>query len=172
MPKYNYLKDFSPQAMQVLENAQVECMRMMHAEIGTEHLLLGLLMVSDGEASKLLSKQAISLNRTRNQVDLLRGQHGYITLEPKPSVSATHSLYLAWQYAMLSGGKVETEHILLALLKKEGTKDAVNVMKELRIDLGLLEADLMALLESKRSASDFARRLQRESDEEQGESHD
>ncbi|MBX9879687.1 MAG: hypothetical protein K2Y22_14610 [Candidatus Obscuribacterales bacterium] len=172
MSKYNFRKDFSPMATQVVEHAIIECMRMMHSYVGKEHLLLGLLMASDGEASKLLTKQAISLNRARNQVDLMHGPRGYMSLEPLLKASAKHALYLAWQHAMLAGSaSVETEHILLAILKKEGNKDAIDILKLLQVDIGLLEANLMKLLESKRSGNNFARRLSRP-DEENGESHD
>lgn len=172
MSKPNFRKDFSPTAAQVVQNATIECMRMMHSYVGTEHLLLGLLMASDGEASKLLTKQALSLNRARNQVDLMHGQRGYMSLEPHLKVSTRRTLYLAWQHAMLAGGMVETEHILLAILKKEGgNQDAIRILKRLRVDLSLLEADLMKLLESKRSGNNFSRRLRRP-DEENGESND
>lgn len=171
MNKPNYRKAFSPEAAQVEQLATIECMRMMHSYVGTEHLLLGLLMVSDGEASKLLAKQAISINRARNQVDLMHGRSSYMSLQPTLKVSARNTLYLAWQQAMLADGVVETEHILLAILKREGNNDAVRILKELRVDLGLLYADLMELLESKRPGNDFARRL-KEPDEEKGESNE
>lgn len=171
MSQIDFRKDFSPQAAQIVQNATIECMRMMHARVGTEHLLLGLLMELDGEASKLLSKQAIPLTRARHKVDLMHGRRGYMSLDPKLSVSAKHTLYLAWQHAMLAGGMVETEHILLAILKKDGNKDAVRILKQLHVDLGLLYADLMKLLESKRSGNGFARRL-RKPDEDIGETND
>ncbi len=171
MSQMNFRKDFSPQAIHVVENATIECMRMMHARVGPEHLLLGLLMETNGEASKLLNKQAIPLTRARHKVDLMHGQRGYVSLDPQLSASAKHTLYLAWQHAMLAGGMVETEHILLAVLKKEGNENAVLVLKQLHVDLGLLDADLMTLLESKRSGNNFARRLKKP-DEEIGESND
>lgn len=167
----DFRKDFSPDAAQVVENATIECMRMMHSYVGIEHLLIGLLMVTDGEASKLLAKQNLSINRLRNQVDLMHDRRGYMSLQPTLKVSARRTLYLAWQRAMLAGGVVETEHILLSILKKEGNKDAVHILTQLRVDIDLLDADLMELLESKRSGHNFARRL-RQPDEENGESND
>lgn len=145
---------------------------MMHTYVGTEHLLLGLLMVNDSEASRLLTKQALSINRVRHQVDLLHGRRGYMSLEPPLKVSTRRTLYLAWQHAMLAGGTVTTEHILLAILKKEGgNTDALRILKRLRVDLGLLDADLMKLLESQRSGNDFARWLG-QPDEDIGESNE
>jgi len=60
---------FTPRAKQVIEFAQEEAANLNHNYVGTEHVLLGLLRVSDGgQAEHALAKLSIGLEQVRAAV--------------------------------------------------------------------------------------------------------
>lgn len=66
--------EFAPHARHALDLAVEEARRMRHHYIGTEHLLLGLLLEEEGAAAGILAGLGVDLARAREQVTtLLRG---------------------------------------------------------------------------------------------------
>lgn len=59
---------FTPRGKQALENALEEARRLGHSYVGTEHLLLGSLQVTDGLAVRVLQILGIDLEELRQQV--------------------------------------------------------------------------------------------------------
>ncbi len=130
------LANFSEEARRVLRLAQNEANRMRHAEVGTEHLLLGLLREQDGIASRVLRELGLQSGDVQHLVERLS------TLRHKPSPSHTTTnptprtklvLTLAQEEARRRGDlKVDTHHILLGLIR-QGDGTAVEVLNHLGI---------------------------------------
>ncbi|KAB8331428.1 helix-turn-helix domain-containing protein [Scytonema tolypothrichoides VB-61278] len=59
---------FTPKGKQVLDFAVEESQKLGHTHIGTEHLLLGVLMVTDGVAVRVLEKLGVNLQNLRQEV--------------------------------------------------------------------------------------------------------
>ncbi|HOX28469.1 MAG TPA: Clp protease N-terminal domain-containing protein, partial [bacterium] len=66
---------FTPGSKRVLELSFEEARSLGHAHIGTEHLLLGLVRESDGQAARLLRDKGVVIDKARQQViALLEGE--------------------------------------------------------------------------------------------------
>jgi ATP-dependent Clp protease ATP-binding subunit ClpC len=78
---------FTPRTKKVLELALREAKQLGSGNIGTGHILLGLVREGDGVAAQVLVASGVDLNRTRQQViELLHGQSEEDA--PSSSVSA------------------------------------------------------------------------------------
>jgi ATP-dependent Clp protease ATP-binding subunit ClpC len=66
---------FTPPAKNVLEHALRESRLLGHTYIGTEHILLGLLSVGEGEAGRVLTGLGADLNEVRQQVTTILDEH-------------------------------------------------------------------------------------------------
>src|SRR3954452_15470610 len=68
---------FTPRAKKVLELSLREALQLGHNYIGTEHILLGLILEGEGVPAQVLVKLGADLNRVRQQgVQLLSGYQG------------------------------------------------------------------------------------------------
>src|SRR5713101_2195466 len=68
---------FTPRAKKVLEFSLREALQLGHDNIGTEHILLGLIREGEGVAAQVLQKLGADFNRVRQQViQLLKGYTG------------------------------------------------------------------------------------------------
>ena len=63
---------FTPQAKDALELSRREALRLRHENIGTEHLLLGLIREGKGAAAQVLTKLGADQSRVRDQAIQLR----------------------------------------------------------------------------------------------------
>lgn len=61
-------------AQRVLAHAQEEAIRLNHSNIGTEHLLLGLMKEPEGIAAKVLESFNITEDKVIEEVEKLIGQ--------------------------------------------------------------------------------------------------
>ena len=61
--------NLTPRAQQVLALARKEAKRFNHNFVGTEHLLLGLIILGQGIAVNVLSKMGINLEKARLEVE-------------------------------------------------------------------------------------------------------
>jgi hypothetical protein len=113
---------FTDRARRVIVLAQREARRLAHNYIGTEHILLGLLSEGEGVAAKALESLGISLDAVRQQVEEIigRGQEalsGHIPFTLRAKKVIELSLREALQ---LGNNHIDTEHILLALIREGG----------------------------------------------------
>lgn len=67
---------FTPQAKRALEGALREAMHTGDHEIGTEHLLLGLIREGDSTAARVLTELGVDLDGVRQRVTELRSRRG------------------------------------------------------------------------------------------------
>jgi len=131
------MNNFTPRAQQVLALARKEADRFNHNYVGTEHLLLGLIKLSQGVAVNVLQKMGLDLETVRMEVEKYVGSHpetkmvGNIPYTPR----VKKVLALAGKEAKaLNHSYVGTEHILLGLLR-EGEGVAARVLKSLEVDI-------------------------------------
>jgi ATP-dependent Clp protease ATP-binding subunit ClpC len=139
---------FTERAQKVLALAQEEAVRLGHGNIGTEHILLGLIKEGDGIAAKALIGLGLSLEKIQEEVEQLIG-HGP---EQTPNIAYTPRAKKVIELSMDEARKlghtyVGTEHILLGLIR-EGEGVAARVMNNLEISLNKARHQVLQLLGS------------------------
>jgi carbon storage regulator CsrA len=139
---------FSAGARKVMEVANDEARRFNLEYVGTEHVLLGLLQETAGVAARVLSDLGIDLSRARGEVEKIiqpgpqpvaAGQ-----LPPTPRVRKVVEFANAEAHE-LAQNLVETEHLLLGLLREEECV-AAQVLANLGISFLVVRRRLMQLL--------------------------
>ena len=122
-------------ARRAVHFAREEALLLRHDQVGTEHLLLGLLYEGEGVAAHVLESLGISPQDVRGQVDEIVGPgqsppRGDIPFTP----AARRVLRLSLQESLQLGHRyIGTEHLLLGLLgEAEGT--AAQVLNRLGAD--------------------------------------
>lgn len=125
---------FAPAAVEVITVAQNESCRMGHEFLGTEQLLLGLLMQREGIAAEVLMSLGIKAADVRQEVKKTVGGTGFASPALPFTPRAKRVLELSLQEATELGHEViDTEHILLGLVQ-EGNGGAIAALKNLQID--------------------------------------
>ena len=136
-PELDTLQNFTPRAQKVLELARKEAQRFKHNVVGTEHLLLGLIVLGQGVAANVLLKQGVGLGSVRTEIEKLMsiGADERIAGDIPYTPRVKMVLALAAKEAKsLSHTYVGTEHILLGLLR-EADGVAARVLKGLGVDI-------------------------------------
>jgi ATP-dependent Clp protease ATP-binding subunit ClpC len=112
------LERFTERARQVVVLASEEARTLKHGQIGTEHLLLGLLREQEGVAAHVLESFDLSLERVRGEVVRIVGVGEQTHAGQIPLTSqAKRVLELALQEAVdLGHNYIGTEHLLLGVL--------------------------------------------------------
>ena len=140
---------FTERAQRVLFLAQEEAVRMGHAVVGTEHILLGLIREGDGFAAKVLGALGIDAGSVRQATEQVvgRGQGSpgkELTLTPR----GKKVLELSVEEARRMGHSyVGTEHLLLGLIR-EGEGVAAQVLNGLGADLNRVRLSVLEMLGS------------------------
>src|SRR3990170_4019574 len=113
---------FSEKARKVIEYARDEASRLRHDYIWTEHLLLGLTRLGEGRAIEILTNIGIDLLELKQSIeDVVQPSGGTLTMGQLPlTARAKKTLEVSSQEARaLKAKEIDTEHILLALLRDE-----------------------------------------------------
>jgi ClpA/ClpB-like protein len=112
---------FTPRARKVVVAAQEGARAAGNAEIGTAHLILGLLDQADGLAGKAILAQSVALDTVRRTVGAgLPPAAGELPALIPFDAAARKALELTFREALRLGHNyIGTEHILLALLELE-----------------------------------------------------
>ena len=144
-----FMDRFTDKAKRVLATAQEEARSMGHEVIGTEHILLGLLSVSDGGASRAMTSMGLSLDAVKERIEDIIPGGAPIQLEQIPMTARVKTvLTLAFEEARIMGFPyVDTEHILLGLLR-EGEGVAINVLRSFNVELNKLRELVLKQLRS------------------------
>jgi ATP-dependent Clp protease ATP-binding subunit ClpC len=121
----------------VLHFAQAEAIRMRHATIGPEHILLGLLLESEGIAGRVLRDMGLRPQQVQRTVERLSGATPLRGDTPNLRHSTEVLLTIAIDEAKRRNAPiVDTQHLLLALLRQqEGLILAVLAQFGLTVDL-------------------------------------
>ncbi len=122
------MSGFNNSAKSAIELAQEEVKRLRQNVLGTEHILMGLLLESDGIAGKIL-RNKIDVEKVREVVKSTTGMGEnvpeYIAISPR----SKYVIELARQYSSQMGVPyVGTEHILLGLID-EGEGIGAQIIK-------------------------------------------
>ena len=130
----NKMERFTQRARRVLSLAQEEAERLQHHQIGTEHLLLGLMREEGGVAGRVLRDLGLDLRRVEELVTRLSTSDGppnHSQLDLSPGTKKV--LELAVDEARRMGHHyIGTEHLLLGLVRQqEGI--ALDVLRRLGV---------------------------------------
>ena len=128
--------------------AQEEAGLLRHHQIGTEHLLLGLIHNGEGVAARSLERFDLSLASVRNRVQ----ETTAVSKSPRKarplSPRAKNALEPSVREALQQGHEyVGTEHLLLGILR-EGEGTAARVLVSLGVDLGHVRSEVLGHIHS------------------------
>ncbi|MGY3716703.1 ATP-dependent protease ATP-binding subunit ClpC [Sutcliffiella cohnii] len=145
---------FTERAQKVLALAQEEALRLKHNNIGTEHILLGLVREGEGIAAKALIALGLGPEKIQKEVENLIG-HGQESGQSIPHYTprAKKVIELSMDEARKLGHSyVGTEHILLGLIR-EGEGVAARVLNNLGVSLNKARQQVLQLLGSSETSS-------------------
>ncbi|EAE2281784.1 ATP-dependent Clp protease ATP-binding subunit [Listeria monocytogenes] len=137
---------FTQRAQKVLALSQEEAMRLNHSNLGTEHILLGLVREGEGIAAKALYELGISSEKVQQEVEGLigHGEKAVTTIQYTPRAKKVIELSMD-EARKLGHTYVGTEHILLGLIR-EGEGVAARVLSNLGISLNKTRQQVLQLL--------------------------
>ncbi|HEX8227947.1 MAG TPA: Clp protease N-terminal domain-containing protein [Chloroflexia bacterium] len=145
----SHFSRFSRGAWDVLRLATAESQRLQHGYVGTEHLLLALLLDEEGVLPHVLKQMDLAPDRVLAVVAAVAGKGETqeatgITL----TSSATRALRLAVNEATRLGHEtVGSEHILLGLLR-EGDDKVAAVLGSLDVSVAMVRARVLDMIGS------------------------
>ncbi|MET8230387.1 Clp protease N-terminal domain-containing protein [Micromonospora sp. NPDC005298] len=134
---------FTPRARNVVVASQEEARASGHAEIGPEHLVLGLLAEPDGLAARVMAGRGATPEAVRQAVGAALPPPADQVPDLIPyDARGKKALELTFREALRLGHNyIGTEHLLLALLEQE---DGSGVLADLGLEKSAVEADLSA----------------------------
>jgi hypothetical protein len=130
---------FSDEARRTVVRALVEARRQGHDYVGTEHLLVGLVLAR-GAAADALASEGVTLDRLRLAVaDVVGRGRGVSPWDDGPfTARARHTFELAKREAYEFGHRyVASGHVLLSVMQL-GDASALRVLAHLGVDLDVL----------------------------------
>ncbi|GHI00525.1 ATP-dependent protease ATP-binding subunit ClpC [Neobacillus kokaensis] len=142
---------FTERAQKVLALAQEEAIRLGHNNIGTEHILLGLIREGEGIAAKALYGLGLGSDKIQKEVENLigKGQESSQIIHYTPRAKKVIELSMD-EARKLGHSYVGTEHILLGLIR-EGEGVAARVLNNLGVSLNKARQQVLQLLGSNES---------------------
>ena len=144
---------FTERAQKVLALSQEEAIRLGHHNIGTEHILLGLIREGEGIAAKALKELGLETKKIQAEVEKLIGKG----TQPMKSIHYTPRAKKVVELSQDEARKlghpyVGTEHILLGLIR-EGEGVAARVLHNLDVSLNKARQQVLQLLGSNEAQS-------------------
>ena len=114
-------KSYSDSANNVLEIAKEQAQNFHHRIIGTEHVLLALVIEANGDAGKLLRERNVTPTLVREEIERYTGYGSspkatYMEMSPRLSLVLNFAKQKADE---LGTAQIETKHILLGLLASD-----------------------------------------------------
>jgi ATP-dependent Clp protease ATP-binding subunit ClpA len=141
--------NFTERVRKILAMAREEAVRLHHEYVGTEHILLGLILEGEGVAAAVLQSLNVDLEEIQQKIEetVKKGKAQQGTGPDLPYTSrAKKVLELAMSEAReLNHSYVGTEHILLGLIREEKGIAAV-VLSDVGIELPVARAEVLRLL--------------------------
>lgn len=148
---------YSKSVNQVLEIAREQAQNFHHRLIGTEHVLLALVIETDGEAGKILRSWGLTPTAVREEIERYTGygsapKASYMEMSPRLSLALDYAKRQADQ-----GGykEIQTNHVLLGITASEQVLSAM-ILKNLNVDIGRLRQDAIDSLEQDQDFGDSA----------------
>ncbi len=128
--------NFSPRALEALNFAEKEAVRLNEDHVGTKHLLLALTHLSQGGAAALLRRKKLDPAVIRLEVEKQADAEGELPLAGKTSITLRLQKAIAYagkEVMSLKCAYVGTEHLLLGLMR-EGTSGAARALENLGLE--------------------------------------
>ena len=148
---------YSKSVNQVLEIAREQAQNFHHRLIGTEHVLLALVIETDGEAGKILRSWGLTPTGVREEIERYTGygsaaKASYMEMSPRLSLALDYAKRQAEQ-----GGfkEIQTNHVLLGITASEQVLSAM-ILKNLSVDISRLRQDASDSLEQEQDFGDAA----------------
>ena len=111
---------FTERARRVILIGQEQAKRLGSDHVGTEHLLLGLLVEDESVGAQALLKAGVTAEMVSQAIEAEIAEQTQLPIEPKLTSNAKRTLELAAEEARrMRHNYVGTEHLLLALLREE-----------------------------------------------------
>ncbi|MCH5689417.1 hypothetical protein LWM68_37355 [Niabella sp. W65] len=137
--------NFSTQVKEIISYSREEALRLGNDFIGTEHLLLGLIREGDNTAIRILKGFNIDIFELRKEIELA------IKDKTGKNIANINSLPLTKQAEKvirvtvleakaLKSNQVETEHLMLSILKKKNI--ATQILNQFDLDYDMFRQEL------------------------------
>lgn len=141
---------FTERAQAVIMGAQRESQNFKHGYIGTEHILLGI-MLEGGYAKKTIASFNIEFKEVRDLVEEYLGYGDYTM--PKDELLLTPRTKKLFDESFVEASRfnhkyASPEHLLLALIKEDDSV-AYTILSKLNVDFKKIEKSLIEYLENK-----------------------
>lgn len=140
---------FTMSANQVIDLAQAQARKLKQTAVGTEHLLLGLVLEEEGIAGKVLHNNKITASDVFDEAEMFTGygtagHHGHSELPylPKARQILVNAGEIAYQFGQTQIG---TEHLLLALLASQDAL-AIDILLDLGADIDILRNEVLDMM--------------------------
>ena len=141
---------FTPRVRDIIGYSREEALRLGHNFIGIEHVLLGLLRHSEGNALRILQRLDVDLDELRKAVE--RGMEPPSATRPKDKESINllkqveKMLKITYLEAKLfKSQSIDTEHLLLSILKDEDNL-ATRTLRKFNVDYATVKHELDMIL--------------------------
>ena len=136
---------FTQRAEDAIEKAREAAGELGHSYVGTEHLLLGIILENDGLGARILKQRGLDAKSLRNTICRLVGTGVSCTPEQGLTVRARLAMEKAAEEALrLRQGYIGTELLLLGILRQSEC-GAAAVLTELGIEINDIYTDIMAV---------------------------
>ena len=136
-------KSYSDSAKNVLEIAKEQAQNFHHRIIGTEHVLLALVIEANGDAGKLLRERNVTPTLVREEIERYTGYGSspkatYMEMSPRLSLVLNFAKQKADELGI---AQIKTKHILLGLLASDQILASL-ILKNIGVDPRDLSQDV------------------------------
>ncbi|WEV44053.1 ATP-dependent Clp protease ATP-binding subunit [Lactobacillus sp. ESL0684] len=127
---------YSKSANQIMEIAREQAQKFHHRLIGTEHLLLAMVIESDGEAGKDLRSWGVTPKAVSEEIERYTGygsaaKTSYMEISPRLGMALTYSKNMA---VHMGYDEVNSRFLLIGLISSEQILSAV-ILRNLNVDI-------------------------------------
>ncbi len=138
---------FTQKAREAIQSAQQIAARYGHNYVGTEHLLMGLLAVTEGVASRALNNQGVTEYKVEEKLlQISESQPSGTNTDLDFTPRTKRILEMSMQETLRMGtGYIGTEHLLLALLR-EPDCIATRILLSLNVNIQNLFEEILTML--------------------------
>jgi len=145
---------FTQYAKNALDNALDIARNFGHTYVGSEHLLLGILMEKNCGAAKILENRNITFDNVKNQVLEMNGVGDKVNTAPGEMTPRTKSIITSSLYEAQSlfHNYIGTEHILMALLQENDCM-AIKILNNEGANIELIYNDILNYFSTQEYAS-------------------
>jgi len=130
---------FTDRARRVLVYAQEETRNRHDASMGTEHILIGLLLEAEGVAAQTLGDVGVTVDKVREKLTELRGANDADPSSSPPFTSRSKKVleYSLREALEMGHSYIGTEHLLCGIVR-EGEGVAAKILESLDVEMAQL----------------------------------